>query len=514
MKIDVYVVGLMFVLTSCSDFLEPKSESEFVPKDAIALNEMLIGDAYAGPGASNYLNVLLPMLDDDMCCSGLPFPMYSSDFNPSGIEGYRALFAWQPNMFYTLGEYYLFFNVWQVHYNLVMGANAALDYVDGVQGTFEEKTIVKAQAYALRAFYFFNLVNMFGEPYNYNKQALGIPLKTTSALEAENLPRGTVEGTYKQIVNDLNEAERLYLSLPGEMQFREDYRVNLPMVQLLKSRVFLYMENWEEAVHYAGKVIHDWTFELLDLNDILSGMTKKEPYFHFNSYSSGETIWLYGGVGPELKYTQATLQEPGESGVSRYKFNASPELLQGYMEGDLRKDCYIVKEYKDDKNNPSKSGPYQPFVYLPFAKVRTNSIHLPLTGEGFARAFRLAEAYLNLAEGAAMLDDPGTAREMLNQLRQNRFTRESYVPMPALTGDDLIEYIRQERRLELCYEGFRWFDLRRYGMPSFSRVWMDKGVALQLYTIQKNDPSYTLPIPEQVMTKNKKLVQNKLANPR
>lgn len=51
-------------------------------------------------------------------------------------------------------------------------------------------------------------------------------------------------------------------------------------------------------------------------------------------------------------------------------------------------------------------------------------------------------------------------------------------------------------------------------MPSFSREWWDNGKFVKRYTLEENDPSYTLPIPQAVMDLNKKLVQNKLANPR
>ena len=50
-------------------------------------------------------------------------------------------------------------DVWANYYRLILGANAALDYLDDVRGSVEEKAYVAAQAYALRAFYYFNLVN-------------------------------------------------------------------------------------------------------------------------------------------------------------------------------------------------------------------------------------------------------------------------------------------------------------------------------------------------------------------
>ena len=60
---------------------------------------------------------------------------------------------------------------------------------------------------------------------------------------------------YDQVLSDLLEAERLYSTLPVEKQFTQDYRTNLPMVELLLSRVYLYLENWEKAAVYAEKEI-------------------------------------------------------------------------------------------------------------------------------------------------------------------------------------------------------------------------------------------------------------------
>ena len=63
--------------------------------------------------------------------------------------------------------------------------------------------------------------------------------------------------------------------------------------------------------------------------------------------------------------------------------------------------------------------------------------------------------------------------------------------------------LSEERRKELCYEGQRWFDLRRYGMPSIQHKWEGK-----IYTLTKNDPSYVLPIPPNVLQRNLLLEQN------
>lgn len=495
-KYIVYIVGLLVLATSCGEFLEPKSQSEYVPKNAVSLNEMLIGSAYPKPNVDNCLFSLQTMLDDDICCSSLPYPAY----NEGKLYGHLALWSWQPDMFIKLKDVQLFHNVWQAYYKLILGANAALDYIDEMTGTYEEKAIVKAQALALRSLYFFNLVNLFGEPYSHNKDALGIPLKVGSELTIEYPKRNTVEEVYQKIEEDLNEAEKLYLSLSKINQYSQNYRTSLPMVQLMKSRVYLHMEKWSEAAEYANKVIKDWDFSLVNLNS-LPTPTKKEPYYNFISYNCSETIWLYGNISDGTKYSSFIIGDRDKL-PRRNLYNASSKLLEGYRDGDLRKERYIVTEYQD------------PTIYLPWGKTYISSTHVASSSSEFGVAFRLAEAYLNLAEGAALSDDPETARAALNTLRKHRFTEDKYAEMPSLTGDALVEFVRQERRLELCFEGFRWFDLRRYGMPSFSRDWIVSGQKVAVYTISDKDPSYTLPIPEEVLEKNNNLEQNTLANPR
>ena len=57
------------LLAACSDFLEPKSQSEYIPREAAALNEMLLGNAYIqAAGGDEVMNLLL-MFDDDIMCS-------------------------------------------------------------------------------------------------------------------------------------------------------------------------------------------------------------------------------------------------------------------------------------------------------------------------------------------------------------------------------------------------------------------------------------------------------------
>lgn len=509
LKNILYALCILVTLSACGDFLEPKSQSEYVPKNANSLQEMLIGVAYPIQKSGHNFLGYLEIFNDDLQQQELENYAFGSNNQVTG-EALGNMFSWQPDMFTVMEQLgHSAPNVWKGAYDYILGANAALDYIGEVSGTDDEKNYIIAQALGLRAFYYYILVNYYGEPYNYNKAALGVPLNLYSGMREESeilLTRNTVEEVYTQIVADLNEAERLFLTLPVAKHYQPDYMVSLPMVELLKSRVYLYMENWKEAKKYAGKVINDWNFNLLDLNTIpLPDPTVNEPYYTFTSYQSPEVIWLYGNIQEFTAQYNTYLNNTTSSTLeTRKAFIASDKLLSSFEDGDLRKDLYIIREIKVDSRNANNNIFYE--TYLPYGKYKTGNSTPTTAGDYFALSFRLSEAYLNFAEAAALDNAEGEAISAMNTLLEKRYTPATYTTISGLTGQALVNTIRAERRKELCYEGQRWFDLRRYGMPSFTHTW--NGAT---YTLTENDRSYTMPLSQQIMDKNKKLEQNPLA---
>ena len=266
------------------------------------------------------------------------------------------------------------------------------------------------------------------------------------------------------------------------------------------------MEDWKNAAIYAQKVIDEWDFMLTDLNS-LPQKTIAQPYYNFISQDCSEVIWVFGKID---KFVNLVKQEmifpdpykPGQNLETNF-FNASSGLLDAFKAGDLRKENYIVRSpYTDSKDNQHLGG------YAPYGKFAVNYAHEPISNTNFAHAFRLAEAYLNLAEAAALDKDEKTAKQALETLLEKRFVPGTV--SVTETGNALIERVRLERRLELCFEGHRWFDLRRYGMPSITHEWKSNGQVIKRYTLEEKDPFYTWPIPQDVMEDNRKLVQNPL----
>ena len=87
------VLGAALLLTSCGDFLDPKSQSEFVPKDVTSLNEILLGEAYPRNDMGGF-NYFLTMMDDDVTAAAWQEPDDNYDENI-----YLASYTWQPDMF-------------------------------------------------------------------------------------------------------------------------------------------------------------------------------------------------------------------------------------------------------------------------------------------------------------------------------------------------------------------------------------------------------------------------------
>ena len=511
-------------LCSCEDFLDPSSTSEFVPKDANSLNELLLGEAYPRNDIDG-MNIFLNLLDDDITAMPYQTPQDGFDANR-----FLAAYTWQPDMFKMMEEAgYSNTNMYEQYYELILGANAVIDYIDQVNDEKQNINYVLAQAYALRGFLYFKLVNIFGQPINSQPDALGVPLKLNSGVEnTENaLARRTVKDVYAQIINDLKEAERLYETLPANKQFAKDYRTSLPMVQLLLSRVHLYQENWSDAASYAHKVMTNSNFKLLDLNVVETLTEEGYPFYKtYHAYSeSSEVIWVYGSVsdmGSWVMSYAGTSNPKDNNRVMHAYFKASDDLMETYEDTDLRKERYIIKKAVRDERGidiwtPMAIGKLS--VNIPQDNgVSLNNFYKPISGSGvFGRSLRLSEAYLNYAEAKAMMYQMGTdangateAQDALDELRVKRYAANDFKSLDITDAEELIQFVRNERRRELCFEDHRWYDLRRWGMKEIKHVWYNDANTKSTFTLTQGDKGYTIPIPDEAMDLNAALKQNEL----
>jgi ragB/susD domain protein len=443
-------IGLLFT-GACSDFLERKSQDEVIVKTVADYSEFLLGSGYV----THVHNKILYYLDDDIQYYESPY--YDELTDVIGAYGFQS---WQPDMW----EYKeVISSGWETYtgtYNRIMGVNAVLDGIDEASGEVEAREQVKAEALALRGYYYFMLVNMYGEPYNHNKKAPGVPLKLHAYIEENGMPRNTVEEVYGQIVKDLRESSALFEKYPKR---RGNYRINLPATSILLSRVYLHMEQWDSVVMAANKAIQ-YAEGLTDYTKFAGA------YFFMPSYDHSEVEWIYGiDVGIQF-------------------FGPSADLLSKYNGNDKRPGMWFdMGEYATTRLLKKD------YNWMSGTPTPVNTI-------------RISEAYLNRAEAYVQKGETSEALADLNELRRNRITGYTEVnDVPS----NLLDEVRLERRRELCFDEQRWFDLRRYGMPSISHTFRyRKSDPWMIYTLREKDPLYTLPIPNEAIRNNVRLEQN------
>ncbi len=494
------------VLIGCSDFLEPKSQSEFVPKTAQDLNEMLLGEVYMGPEDGGMYGAL-GILDDDVTTRPVAYEVELQ----SKVDQLKFAYTWSDDRYVYATNY----NIYETVYQQIVGCNAVLDFIDGVSGAKEQKDYVRAQALAMRGFYYFYLVNLYGKPYSFDKTAPGVPLKLRSKLENSTPARNRVEEVYGQIVSDFCEAEELYLSLSESLQWKSDGRASLPMVQLMLSRVYLYMEDWKQAMAYGEKVMKHTKFSMLNLSTIDPFLENVTGYPVYYKYSNPEVIFLFGAESDVLSLPYSSyLYKMQPSGFNAFAFFnvASRELVEAFDDRDLRKERYLMRCQQ-------RTGEVGTF-YCPFGKYESSANYGMSIGVGeqWGGALKITEAYLNAAEAAAALYMKGEgdtyktkALDWMNQLRYYRFSGEDYKKVEEVSevsNGTLLDFVREERRRELCFENHRWFDLRRYGMEPLTHEWYNSADEVVEYSLEKNDPGFTLLIPKEAMEMNSALVQN------
>jgi len=348
---------------------------------------------------------------------------------------------------------------WEYYYKAIYYANSVIDKQGEI--TSDSRNDINqlvGEAYLMRAYMHFLLVNLYGEPYTKEGalEAKAIPLKWD--VDLEKIPvRTTVAKIYEAVLADIESARGLINVVEWEAKYR--YRFSTLSVDALESRVRLYMGNWKEAYEAAERVLAQKS-ELEDFN-------KADVQFP-NQYQSVEMITAY-----EQVYSTSTHK------VSY----AAADFLQKYDAADLRP-ARFYGDADEDGNRPNN-------------KVLATS--------QYRCSFRTGELYLNAAEAAARLDKLKEARGRLLQLMEKRYTPEGYAQKEAAVGamdkEALITEIVEERARELAFEGHRWFDLRRTIRPR-----IDKVIGSTTYTLQQDDARYTLRIPRTATEANPSLL--------
>lgn len=423
---------LFLTLYSCGDFLNEYSQNLSYVRTVDDLKEILIGNAYmpdrlGSPKHGYFLMMWLDVMDDDI-------DSHANGISTSCMHDFmKGFHYWQQYPYDDKRRKFYGGNTsWAQFYEHIGAVNIIIEKAEEFKTESPEGyRQVKGEAHFLRAFYYFYLVNIWAKHYEPNTadRDPGVPVKLTSYAEGKGFKRNSVAECYAQIIKDLEIAAE---SLKG-LNTASKRRATELAARIFLSRVYLYMEEYESALEQCEKALAIPTsLGIVDMNT-----TKREDFVkQIVSAESRECVFANGVV------PQAMMQKGG----NREFYIVSGDLLEKYdTKNDLRFK-YFFLQYK---------GHYLSEKCIGFRNTPATSIFYK-------------EIYLNKAEALCATGKLPEALECLNELRKKRMKK---FDTPAMDEKELINLIREERRKEMCFEGQRWFDLKRYAI---SRTYPEK----------------------------------------
>jgi hypothetical protein len=384
-------------------------------------------------------------------------------------------------------------DLWRGPWPGILRCNIILEKVPGMSISESVKNQVLGEAYFLRAHYYYILVRYFGDV-----PLVLVPVGPEDDLRPFRTPKAEV---YVQIVADLTKATEL---LPS----RDSYgaadlgRASKGAAAGMLASVNLTLGNWQDVVG----LCEDVTALGYSLNPDYAGnfdpsnKNSAESLFEvqyaanggFNFWSNeNQASWLSTFTGPRGSDLVA-----GGWGWNQ----PTQEFMDGYEAGDLRKDVTTLYEGcpQFDGQDYQKSYSLTNYNLRKFLVSKVVSPSYDNSPMNFP-VLRYADVLLMKAEALNELGRTSEAEAPLNEVR----TRAGLQVVTGLSKDAFREKVLVERRIELAFEGQRWFDLIR----------VDNGLyAIDfLHSIGKTNMTakhLLFPIPQKEIDANPNLTQN------
>ena len=396
------------------------------------------------------------------------------------------------------------YDLWNYYYTIICNVNYIIAAKDTIEGTEEDINYLVGNAYALRAYCYAYAGMIFGRSYIGHEDRLCIPIYTEpTSITTTGKARSTNAQVFGLALDDINTAIRL---LEGQ-EARHISHIGYSVACGIKSRIALYMGEYEEALDAATKAI-----------DATSAKLTKDIFEGYNSTGANvDTIWgaevitAQGTTNPQFM----THMDPAYKGYGhRSRKCISKYLYDKIADTDARKGWweYIDLSVAGAAQNLSHGYQQKKFYFKDVkAPQATDQIFM-----------RLPEMYLTKAECEARLGQEPTAIETLKAFMEYR--DESYdcaktgTELGVLTTDEtgsLLEEIILQRRIELWGEFGRIYDIKRLRQGFLRTSEMGFQSQAFLTSLKTDDPEsfdWVMAIPQTEIDANPLMVQNPIGS--
>lgn len=381
----------------------------------------------------------------------------------------------------------------------VARANKLIVNIDAVEDgslSTQERAQYKAEAQIFRALIYFDMVRMWGDIPVITNEAGDITSETISDVYDDYFPAQQDEiEVYKQIEQDLLAA--LVSAPDNDVDDKSIFSKSVARALLVKVYAEKPLQDYAKVIQYADALAEDGFDLVADFSDLF-GMnatntdTKKRNTkesileAQFFPGSGNWSSWMFGRdlINYDNNFTWAKWVTP------------SRDLIKAFQdEGDEIRFNESVVYYETTWSNYYHDSHY-PFMF------KNRSANSSIIKMRYADILLLkAEAYImqgDLAEAATKIDKI-RSRAGLGKLSNSDKTSQQSMTLALL----------KERRLELAFEGQRWYDLVRHGkVEEVMNAVFKKDTGRKTLAYPFNSNSYRLPIPQGVIDQNPNLKQN------
>ena len=362
-------------------------------------------------------------------------------------------------------------NIWTNRYRMINRANRVIEAAGLIE--VEDQTAVNdivGQAMALRALAHFELYQFYTPNFT-DPSVMSVPA-VTEIVTTQNLSRNTAGEVINLVNSDIAQALQLLDPNQTDINF-----MTMDAVRALQAKVAFFTGDFATALAVSRPLIESYP------------ITNRDDYLamFIDDTNKQEVIYQAGVVVGDVRIAGAW--------VFTNQFGPFLEVADGLigaidnLEEDIRLETII------DVPRAIGTGVQVVNKYPGVAEPGLNDIKI----------FRGAEMLLIAAESSARQGDLGTASSLITSLRQARINEEQNVIFNSQA--DAIDFIANERRIELANEGSRFLDLKRLNR-SLERNVSDCENLTNACLLPAGDFRFAMPIPIGELSANDLITQN------
>lgn len=386
-------------------------------------------------------------------------------------SGYDWYTSWEQNMYQ--GESYVYGQfIWNYYYQAVLTTNNLIGALDPETASDVQMGYLAA-GHAFRALFYLDMARMYEFLPNdrtsaSNVEGLTVPIvdENTTEEDARNNPRASRDVMAAFILEDLDFAEQ-YI---GQLDQTSRTLPHLAAVYGLKARYYMWLEDYANAQQYARLAINAadvdpmseteclsttsgfnnincwiWGSQMVTEDDVV-----QSGILNWTSWMSNETSFGYAGQAPYVQIGKSLYDRLNDTDF-RKKMWKAPE--GSALDGETEYLTSSTFGYFGDR--------LPEYASVKFRPAEGNCDDYTVGAASAYPLMRVEEMYFIEAEAAAQQGSSAEAQSLLTSF-MTQYRDASY--STSATGEDLIDEIVFQKRIELWGEGLVFFDVKRLDM--------------------------------------------------